>query len=75
MMARLFVAALAALGSYCTPSTVTPPPDASPPPAPALEGGSLHSYRCAVGDASWTCSDGLTVPVGTCPSYCVPVGP
>ncbi len=53
----------------CTPTPVNPPPDAPP----AIDGGSLHSYTCPLdGGLAWTCQDGLTTPVGSCPSYCVP---
>jgi hypothetical protein len=58
------------LSAACTPSPNTP--DAAPPPV--LDGGALHNYRCPLdGGLAWTCSDGLTTPVGSCPSYCVPV--
>jgi len=59
--------------AYCTPSPVNPPPD-GPPPAPAIDGGSIH-YTCHLdGSVMWTCQDGLTTPIGTCAHYgCVPV--
>lgn len=58
---------VALLASTCTPVPQKPPP--------VLDGGSLHSYVCPVGDggAAWTCQDGLTVPVGACAAAgCVP---
>ena len=77
MIGRLVVLSLVLVGA-CVPSNVTPPPDASDASLPpVIEGGTLHAYTCPVGDggAAWTCQDGLRTPVGTCPSYCVPVAP
>ena len=68
---RYLAAALVALAA-CTPS---PAPAPLPPDASDAATGTLHRYTCSVGDASWACADGVTVPVGTCPAYCTPVGP
>jgi hypothetical protein len=65
------VALAARLLIACTPSAVTPVPDASDA-AP----GTLHTYVCPVidGGPSWACTDGINTPVGTCASYgCRPV--
>jgi hypothetical protein len=76
-VSRIVVTTLAALAlAACSRPPVTPGPDASDAsPAPVLEGGALHTYRCPVGPdgGAWTCQDGLTTPVGTCAAYgCVP---
>lgn len=72
MIARIFVLLVAILGTACPPAPVVQPPDASDAAPPArIDGGSLHTYICPIGDggAAWTCQDGLTTPVGTCAGY------
>lgn len=58
---------------------VTPTPDSGDAaPVPTVDGGTLRSYSCPVGDggAAWSCQDGLSTPVGTCSAMgCVPVAP
>jgi hypothetical protein len=66
---------LAALLFLACTQCPAPSPPVAPPPPTALDGGSLHLYKCPIGDAgaAWTCQDGLTVPFGTCSQYgCVP---
>jgi hypothetical protein len=63
--------ALGFLASFlaCTTPAVSPAPDASDAAI-----GTIHTYTCPLdGGLAWTCSDGLNSPVGSCPSYCVPI--
>ena len=74
VMCCVSIAAMTFPGFWgCTPSAVNPPPDGSDASPARIDGGTLHSYTCALeGGIAWTCQDGLTTPLGTCPMYCVP---
>jgi predicted small lipoprotein YifL len=70
--AACLMALVSLAGCPKPPGPAPMPPDASDAAPPAIiDGGTLHTYTCPVGNggASWTCQDGLTTPVGTCAKY------